>query len=141
MTVDIRDHNRLRSTSLEAYYSIQANGLVISGQLKSGKNHMQIGRNGRHYPLPAWAIWRDGIVLRLRTQRRGMFFDSPCFVNVKYWRSDNRRRDVPGMMDAICHCLERAGIVKDDSLLTNWVWRDMGLDRENPRAEVFIYGA
>jgi Holliday junction resolvase RusA-like endonuclease len=41
-------------------------------------------------------------------------------------------------MDSMCHCLERAGVVKDDSLLINWNWIFMGLDRKNPKAEIVI---
>jgi hypothetical protein len=57
---------------------------------------------------------------------------------VDYWPGDKRKRDMPGMADAICHCLERAGIVADDSLLVSWSWACMELDRKNPRAKITI---
>ena len=88
--------------------------LTIPGPIKGGKNNMGITRTGRHYPLPAWASWRDGVVLLLKGQNRDkLLFDSPASVEARYWRGDNRRRDIPAMIDSVWHCLERAGIVAD----------------------------
>lgn len=105
----------------------------ILGQLKSGKNHMIITRKGHRFPLPAWAKWRDEVVKMLLAHKSTMIEDR-CRADIEYWKGDLRRRDVPGMADAVWHCLERALIVKDDSLIVEVVWKDMGLDRENPRA-------
>ena len=113
--------------------------LTIVGQLKSGKNGMQVTRSGHHYPKPGWAAWRDATILFISAQNRPkVAFDSRCRADVRYWSGDARRRDVPGMIDAICHCLERSGTVKDDSLLVSWKWDFMGLDREHPKAEIVI---
>ena len=112
--------------------------LTIFGQIRGGKNHMQIGANGRHYPNRSWAIWRDATVNFLLAQRCGVCFENPCSVTVRYWSGDRRRRDVPGMIDAVCHCLERAGIVKDDALCEDWEWTHLGLDRDRPKVDIVI---
>lgn len=111
--------------------------LTIEGQIKSGKNHMQVTRTGRHFPLKSWAIWRDSVLAQIAVQKKEKMVDVPATITLQYWKSDNRRRDVPGMIDAIFHCLERAGIVKDDSLFINVDWTSMGIS-ESPRVEILI---
>lgn len=110
----------------------------LPGQLKSGKNGMQVTRSGHHYPKPEWAAWRDSMLLYVRRQYSGPTINAACKMSVEYWAGDKRRRDVPGMADAIFHVLERGNIVRDDSLITDVVWTFRGLDRENPRAVVML---
>src|SRR3990167_10815937 len=110
--------------------------LKISGQLKSGKNNMGISRE-RHYPLKAWAEWRDRVVGEIWTQYEGAPLGAQCRISVRYWAGDRRRRDVPGMEDALWHCLERAGVIADDKLFMETHFYS-NYDKENPRAEVEI---
>lgn len=82
-------------------------------------------RSGRHYPNEDWAQWRDAVVLSLKFQAARQ--DSlPAGVMIRfhidYYPADKRRRDLPAMEDSIWHCLERAGIVEDDSLLVTGTW-------------------
>ena len=118
--------------------AIKQLSLTFSGQIRGGKNNLIVLRNGMHIPRREWAVWRDAQVIFLKSQSKGVCFDAPCSVIVRYWAGDARRRDVPAIMDSMCHCLERAGVVKDDSLLINWDWIFMGLDRKNPKAEIVI---
>ena len=103
----------------------------LNGQVCSGKNNMRVGRNGRHYPTKRWAAWRDIqlMAIKLSVHRLGKFeqghqrlppITTPCSAKVVFTHADKRRRDVPGMLDALCHVLERAGVVKDDSLIVDW---------------------
>ena len=110
----------------------------LPGQVKSGKNHMQITRTGQHYPLPEWAAWRDRMVWEIRAQGPWRAMSEPLVVHVDYAGVDLKRRDVPGMEDALFHCMERAGVVKDDSLFKECHWWH-SLDRENPRVQVRLY--
>lgn len=116
----------------------------IIGQFKSGKNNMGINpRSGRHYPLPAWADWRNRVVNQLLLGRKELllkpmpYFRVACAIQVHYYAGDHRRRDVPGMLDALCHCLERAGIIKDDSLVYDVRWESF-YDEKNPRCWINI---
>lgn len=95
---------------------------TLTGQCMSGKNGMQVTRTGKHYPKPAWAKWRDEMVRQISyNARQGhRFIDCPMKVHVVFRHGDRRRRDVAGMIDALCHILERAGVVKDDSLIVDW---------------------
>ena len=62
----------------------------------------------------------------------------PCGMTVNYWSSDLKRRDVSAMLDSVFSILEKAMLVKDDSLIQNVVWRHMGYDKKNGRAEVTV---
>mgnify|MGYP001558687057 CR=1 FL=1 len=115
---------------------------VIHGPVKGGKNNMLMTRTGRHYPNPAWAAWRDGILAQLGTQLRIEGFQetytNPCIMTVEYWPSDKRRRDVPAMIDSIFHILEKAHIIADDCLIEDVSWTFRQYDKMNGRAEIEI---
>jgi Holliday junction resolvase RusA-like endonuclease len=73
-----------------------------------------------------------GQILEQGPHRR---IEGPCHGRFAYFAGDLRRRDVPGMMDALFHVLERSGIVRDDSLIQTAEWH-YKLDREGPRVEI-----
>ena len=92
----------------------------LKGQCLSGKNQMQVDpRTGRHYPTKRFAAWRDEQVMKCKRPSYQPIGDL-LSAKVVFTHADKRRRDVPGMLDALCHVLERAGVVKDDSLIVNW---------------------
>ncbi len=127
----------------------------LMGQIPSGKNQIKIafirGRMMR-YPEPKFKAWRLKAYQELQNHRRGYpILRDQAKVTVKYWPGDLIRRDVPGMIDALCHLLEWCPVhgkkkdpncqlpaIADDSLLAHWYWRTMELDRENPRIEFTI---
>ena len=113
----------------------------IDGPIKSGKNNMGITRTGIHYPKPAFSSWRAGVLGQMRQAfPHGLIpIDNPCNIAFDYWPGDARRRDVPGMEDALFHCFERFGIIKDDSLFANVKWTTHEIDRENPGLIVEIF--
>jgi len=129
----------------------------LIGQLPSGKNQVGISTSGgkiRRYPNARFVKWRTFSWEQIRGKRLadGLSWHTlelPASVVVDYWPGDLIGRDVPGMMDALCHLLEwcpvhRRGcpcqlpIVRNDKLLVNWSWQNMGLDRENPRVNIEI---
>ena len=95
--------------------------LRLTGQIRGGKNNMTVCRNGAHIPKPGWKIWRDAAVSEISRQlpHRWTPIAEPCCVRLEYFAGDKRRRDMPAIIDSIWHVLERAGFVKDDTLL--WV--------------------
>jgi len=64
--------------------------------------------------------------------------DYRCALVVDYVPSDNRTRDVDGMLSALCYVLAKAGIVKDDGLIRDVMWHEYPMDREHPMATVTI---
>src|ERR1044071_1714953 len=112
---------------------------TIRGQIKSGKNAMQVARTGRHYPLKSFMVWRDDVVAQLYSQlgyQRPM--EGPQMAFFTYHPGDMRRRDVPGMIDALFHVFERFGLVNDDAQFQTVHWVTMPLNRDNPRVEVTL---
>lgn len=111
--------------------------LKISGQIRGGKNNMIVLRNGMHIPKKEWAQWRDRVVFELKEQAKGEFI-APLAAEIRYTPGDRRRRDVPAIIDAIWHCLERAGIVADDCMIQDVVFVTLQLDRKQPCAEIVL---
>lgn len=95
--------------------------LCLTGQIRGGKNNMGVTKSGRHYPRPTWAKWRDAAVWELRAQLPSGWksIKEPVSVRLDYTAGDRKRRDQPAVLDAIFHCLEKAGVVEDDTFL--WV--------------------
>ena len=127
---------------------------TLEGQMPSGKGQIKTAViHGRimKYPNPRFKAWRVQAYQQLRAQRRGAeIIRVPAKVQVRYWPQDLLLRDVPGVMDALCHLLEYCPVckkknkectipaVQDDSLLHSWVWIRMPIDRERPRIEVTV---
>ena len=111
--------------------------LELSGQVRGGKNHINITRTGKRYPTAEWAAWRDKMVWQVRSQVKGPkpIFSKPCNALIRYWAGDKKRRDVPAILDSLFHVLEKSGIVKDDVLL-DCITFHTDYDKEHPR--VFI---
>ena len=91
--------------------------LRLKGQVRGGKNGMGVTRTGRHYAKPTFARWRDDAVRQIHEQFIGEPIAVPCNVRLDYVAGDKRRRDMPAVLDAVWHVLEKAGVVKDDTLL------------------------
>lgn len=83
----------------------------------SGKNSVKITRYGKRYPTKRFDIWRGEVICQIEKQcgvssLANRFLVLRC--DIRYWPNDKRTRDVPGMEDALYHCLERAGIIAND---------------------------
>ena len=105
--------------------------IVIHSQVRGGKNNMGITRTGRHYPNKKFKEWRDDAVLQVLTHKFSMITE-PCVAEIDYFAGDRRRRDVPAILDALFHVLERAGVVKDDCLIEDLIFKKH-YDKENPK--------
>ena len=124
---------------LDTRQGLTPDSLIIKGQIRGGKNNMIVTRNGLHFPKKEWAKWRDDAVKQVLPQLKALIhpIEKPTNIRLDYYAGDNRRRDMPAIVDAIFHVLEKSGFVKDDTLL--WVAQSTrNLDKENPRAEITI---
>lgn len=97
--------------------------IELKGQIRGGKNHVMLTSSGHRYPNRIFAQWRNKAVLEVKQQFFERTFDVPCEVYVDYTPEDNRRRDVPALMDGVWHVLERAGVIKDDTLFKDVTWK------------------
>lgn len=129
---------------------------TLEGQMPSGKGMIKTAViRGRmmKYPNPRFKAWRKDAHAQLAAQRgEWVKLEGPATVSVRYYKGDLKKRDVPGIMDALCHLLEWCPncksrktkkacpipVVADDSLLDGWSWPSAVLDREWPRIEVEI---
>ncbi len=105
----------------------------INGIIRGGKNNMIVCRNGAHIPKPSWRKWRDDAVNQILDQIplgfRHIF--EPCNVRLDYIAGDQRRRDMPAIIDALFHVLEKAQVVTDDTLI--WITESSrSYDKANP---------
>ena len=89
----------------------------IFGQIRGGKNNMIVTRSGLHLPKPDWEKWRNETVGVLLRQKKSPIIETETRAHISYTPADNRRRDVPAILDSIWHCPEKARIIKDDSLI------------------------
>ena len=82
---------------------------------------MVVTRTGRRFPKASWAKWRDEAVAQVKSQLPSDWkpIATPTNIRLEYVAGDKRRRDMPAIIDAVFHVLEKAGFVKDDTLL--WV--------------------
>lgn len=111
--------------------------ITISGQCPSGKNAMKVTRTGHHYAGARFRAWRACAMEAIRNQLPKSFqtIKVPVNVRIDYVAGDKRRRDQPGIQDAIWHVLEKSGVVKDDALL--WAAESSrSYDKTNPRVTI-----
>lgn len=111
--------------------------IIISGQIKGGKNNINTTKTGHRYPNKGWATWRDMAVYEVKKQLPKDFnaISKPVDVTLVYIAGDKRRRDMPAIIDSIFHVLEKAGVVEDDTLL--WVTQSIRLyDKKAPMAVI-----
>ena len=109
---------------------------TLLGQLPSGKNAVKITRTGHRYPGKRFALWRENA--QFMVPKQTLPYDEPLRITVEYYHGDLRRRDVPGMLDAILHLLEHGKFLTDDKHIVECMWTHRGLDRGLPRAEIKI---
>jgi Holliday junction resolvase RusA-like endonuclease len=113
---------------------------TLTGPMQSGKNRVLITRTGHRYPPERFKVWRDTHVAAIRRQCDG--FPQPIrhriALIVDYTPGDLRTRDVAGMLDAICHLLERSGLIEHDGLIRDCTWHEFPMDRTKPQATVTL---
>lgn len=109
---------------------------VLTGILPGGKNAVKTTRTGHRYPDQRFVLWRANALSQLPA--KVPHFPGPVQLLVDYVPGDLRKRDMPGMMDALLHLLEKAKLVKDDAQVVALTWTPFPLDREHPRCTVTI---
>ena len=113
--------------------------LTLTGQMPSGKNAVNVTRSGHRYPNERFVAWREKAMWEVKIQLRGQELfspDSKVYMEMWYCPGDLRRRDVPGMEDALCHLFEKMGIVKDDCQICDQNFHRIKIDRKNPYIKI-----
>jgi Holliday junction resolvase RusA-like endonuclease len=89
---------------------------IITGQVRGGKNAIRTTRQGHRYPSKVFEKWSTQAVAEVREQDQ--FHNTltiPLGVSFDYTPGDARIRDIPAIIDAVFHVLERAEIVASDN--------------------------
>lgn len=115
--------------------------LIIPGRPATKKNSSRIVRAGKFSKvLPSEAFERYEQVALWYLMRHKERFVEPVQVCCLYWLPDKRWwPDLIGLLQATSDILEKAGILENDRLIDNYDGsRIVGLDKQNPRAEIEI---
>lgn len=118
--------------------------IKISGIIYGGKNNLVVTRTGHRYPNATWEKWRDSKIYEVKQQLRKHpdfeTIDYPCGVEIHYTKGDNRRRDLPAILDSLWHLMEKCNVVTDDTLLGGkfLIFHVHDLDKKNAGVEIFI---
>lgn len=111
--------------------------ITLKGQIRGGKNNIKITRTGRRYPDPLFVAWSADALRQIIIQIGPAHCRKPI-DNFNYeWfftytPEDNRRRDLPAILDAIFHVLENAGVVSDDRYIMNTHTKLCPVDKNYP---------
>lgn len=112
---------------------------TLRGQIPSGKNAVIVTRSGHRFPAKRFKLWREDAFRQLESVGNLQIpADWVPLVCVIYTPGDKRRRDVPGMVDALWHLMEKFGMVDDDARLTNLAWATNPVNKERAGVEVII---
>lgn len=115
----------------------------ISGQTPAQKNKKRvtsIGGKPRMYTAKVVQDWQQAAHTELIAQKPAPPEDKVT-VEYMFYVKDNRRRDIDNMIASVNDALVKAGALSDDSWQVMRVGSaDAELDRENPRAEVWVHG-
>ena len=116
---------------------------TIHGCPRTKKNSPQIrrGRNGKRYVAPSDAFlnYQDAAGWQLRN-RPDEPLDGTYNVRVMYYMDTLRRVDLANLLESTCDILTHYGIIADDNsrIVASHDGSRVLLDREHPRAEIFV---
>lgn len=108
--------------------------LTLTGQLPSGKGQIRkVFRGGKliHYPQKRFSLWRSDAAKQLTGQFQETIYYK-CAMEAHYTPGDLITRDVSGLLDALFHLFGYAGVIKDDGLIREVVWKEQPLNRKQP---------
>jgi Holliday junction resolvase RusA-like endonuclease len=115
--------------------------LIISDTTPSKKNSRINTRSGRSFPSKRFSAWEAVALPELKEQFTGYkVTDYPIALTMVFYNGDLRRHDLDNQSSSILDTMVKAGVIEDD----NQKYVDCitlqygGVDRENPRCEVFL---
>lgn len=118
--------------------------LTISGKTPSKKNSRNIFvRNGRIINVPSklYKEWQEDAKLQLQQQFKDyQVSDYPIAINVLIYYGTKHRHDLDNALGSIMDVLVDAQVIVDDDVehISQITIQHGGLDKENPRAEIYL---
>jgi Holliday junction resolvase RusA-like endonuclease len=115
--------------------------LVIPGRPATKKNSSRIVKFGKRTSLiPSEAFEKYQVEALWHLKKYKQKFEGPVQVCCLYWLPNKQWwPDLIGLLQATSDILEKAGIIENDKFIANYDGsRIVGLDKVNPRVEIFI---
>lgn len=97
--------------------------------------------NGRTLLSAQGRAYRAAVGQAALTQRPARFGGVPIALTIHAWLPDKRRRDLDNLLKAAQDAMAHAGIYDDDSQIVDLRIRRAGIDRANPRLEIYLEAA
>lgn len=141
---DLRDKVKNKSQSEKKSDENDREVIILPGRPITKKNSMQIikKKNGKPSVIQSeqYREYEKMCLWQLKGSNHKTFEGVPLHVKCLYWMPNKRSwPDLIGLMQASWDILEKGGIVDDDqNIVSPDGSRIMGVDENNPRAEIFI---
>lgn len=111
---------------------------TITGGVPSKKNSRINTRSGRSFPSKEYRAWHETAGLEIQSQGIKSF-TKPVEIEVKIYFKNNIRQDLDNRLSSILDLLVDLGVIEDDRWQCVPEIEIKGyLDRNNPRAEIYI---
>jgi len=117
--------------------------VTITGRIPSKKNSKVFSFRGKRpvlLPSPSYRKWHKNAVTEVLGQKKKAIYGI-LGIRVNIWLPDNRRCDITNKIESVMDLLVDCKILSDDRWqITGPLYlTPMGIDKERPRAEVYIY--
>jgi len=118
--------------------------IIIPGNTIAKKNSQRVVRMGKRYAIrasKAYDKWEKSALQHLQHTYPGTVWEGgyPLLFHIFFWRANKRKFDLSNMLEGSQDVLQKAGIIEDDSMRhVVPVFDGWGVDRGNPRVEIFL---
>lgn len=115
--------------------------LIITGTTPSKKNSRINTRSGRSFPSKRFSEWERIALPELKEQFQGLNVTGyPISLTIIFFNADKRRHDLDNQSSSILDTLVKANVIEDDNQnkIDCLTLQYGGVDKEKPRAEIFI---
>jgi Holliday junction resolvase RusA-like endonuclease len=118
--------------------------LVVVGKVPSKKNSRNIFvRNNKIVNIPSklYKEWQQHAKIQLIQQFAGYKVSGyPIAIDIVVYYGSEHRHDLDNALGSIMDCLVDSGVIEDDDVshISQITIQHGGLDRKNPRTEIFL---
>jgi len=118
--------------------------IIILGRVPSKKNSRITTRTGRSFPSAKYTEWHKDTSWQLKACGGACRAFKEGFkgeITMKFWLPDNRKTDLDNKSSSLLDLFVDNGLLEDDSwqFVRKITLEAMGVDKKNPRVEIFNY--
>jgi len=117
--------------------------IILEGRPATKKNSQQIvmAGNKRRYVIQSkrYLEYENKCLWQLKARYHGETIKGKMAVKLLYWLKDKRLPDLLNLEEATCDILEKAKVIENDRNIYSFDGsRIIGMDKNNPRVEIYI---